>query len=193
MTVAKLGLFAGSKKKGGAHLAPKKEKQIEGSPKPQKTAETDAAAEAPHKRFRLPEINTERIKALFNKLSKPKAPKKKYRQKKLTLNETLVKIAKLIVMVLFCFAMISPLRSCVFNNDGFVGEASAEKTAVADSGVKKKDIKSRSVDMIKIEDQPCYKVEFESENNGYRYIVNAETGEIVAQAFYKIEAPETED
>lgn len=192
--MAKLGLFSAKNKKGGAHLAPKKEKQITEEPKPQETAEAQSAEKtAPQRRLRLPEVNTARMKALFNKLSKPKTQKKKYRQKKLSRNEALIKIAKLIIMVLFCFLMITPLRSCVFSSDDYVSEGAAEKTVIADSGVKKKDIKSKSTDMIKIDDQPCYKIEFESENNGYRYIVNAETGEIVAQAFYKIEVPEKQE
>lgn len=186
--------------KSGKHLAPKKESRLElmlrehlrkaTSIAPQTDAEQESEAseaEEKPKKFSLSMINAESIKAFLKRQLNPREKKKKkMRQKKLSPSQNMVKAAKLAAMLLFCFLMITPLRSCVFKNDGYVSEREAQKTAVADSGVKSKAVENMRTDMIKLDGEACYKIEFTSDVNGYRYIVNAETGEIVAQGFYSV-------
>ena len=40
--------------------------------------------------------------------------------------------------------------------------------------------------MIKLDGQMCYKVQFSGSVTDYRYIIDAETGDIIAQGFYRI-------
>lgn len=176
--MAKGGKHLVPEKKRGAHLAPKDTERKNEKLKPQAEAEENTVAKKP--------------KAGIRKLN-GKKKKAKMKQKKLSINESLIKLAKFFAMLLFCFLMITPLRSCVFKNAGYVGERQAEKIAIADSGVKSGELDSIQSDMIKLDGETCYKIEFTSDVHGYRYLVNAETGEIVAQGFFRPESPNKEN
>lgn len=188
--------------KGGKHLAEKQESRlsialrehIRKSTSVTPQAEVRKAGEEgkPKKKFKLSDINGKNIKAWLKNLLDPKRrkekkEKRKSKRKKLSLSESLVKIAKLLGMLLFCFIMITPLRSCVFNDDDYISAKQAQQTVIEDSGVKSDAVDSIESDMIKLDGETCYKIEFTSDVNGYRYLVNAETGEILAQGFFSVE------
>lgn len=136
------------------------------------------------KKFKLKPLSRESFAELLKKIAKPK-DKKKRRKRRVSLS--LSKAVNILIVLLFCFLMITPLRSCVFSDSGFVDVAVAEEMAFADSGVASNNADNLKYDMIKLGEQMYYKVEFTSGINGYKYIVNANTGEIFAQAFYQLE------
>ena len=125
-------------------------------------------------------------------MRKEKKEQRKSKRKKLTPNENLIRIAKLVGMLLFCFLMITPLRSCVFSDNDYISDKQAQQTVIEDSGVKSDAVDSIVSDMIKLDGETCYKIEFTSDVNGYRYLVNAETGEILAQGFFSVEKTDKE-
>ena len=182
---------------GGKHLAQKEESRFSRalrehirkttSTTPQAEVKPKREAKALKKKFKFSDINAENFKAWLKKRLNKSGKKQKTRQKKLTLSENLIKAAKLAGMLLFCFLMITPLRSCVFNAKDYVDEKDAQQIVIADAGVKADAVDSISTDMIKLDGDTCYKIEFTSDVNGYRYLVNAETGEIVAQGFFSVE------
>lgn len=185
ITVAKSGKHLAPKapkKKIGSHLKPAENEQNNEALEPQETdgADKKSGFENFKNGFK------KRLKRLLNRKRKPKKEKKK-----LSRNEAVTRALLILAVLLFCFFTITPLRGCVMGSGGYVGEKAAEKTAIADSGVKSSDVQDIVTDMIKLDGDTCYKIEFKSNTNGYKYIVNAETGDIVAQGFYKI--TETED
>lgn len=194
--------------KGGKHLAEKQESRLSialrehirksTSVTPQAEIRKVSGDAKPKKKLKLSDINGESIKAWLKNLLDPKRRKEKKEQrknkrKKLSLSESLVKIAKLLGVLLFCFLMITPLRSCVFSDGDYVSAKQAQQTAIADSGVKSDAVDSIVSDMIKLDGDTCYKIEFTSDVNGYRYLVNAETGEILAQGFFSVEKTDKTD
>ena len=180
------------KKKIGLHLKPAESDQNNTELEPLENAEEATEAEnTAEKKLNFDSIKARFIKGLKRLLNHKKKPKKV--KKKLTRNEAIIRGAEIFAVLLFCFLMITPLRGCVMGNNGYISEKAAEKTAIADSGVKSGDVESMFIDMIKLEGDTCYKIEFTSGVNGYKYIVNAETGDIVAQGFYTVNDTETED
>lgn len=93
-------------------------------------------------------------------------------------------IIKAILFLFVCFMLISPLKGCVLGGDGFIGAEKAQKIAIADSGVAGGKVSKLDTDMIQIDDDFCYKVQFTGSVTDYRYIIDAETGDIIAQVFY---------
>lgn len=151
--------------------------------------ETEALAQTeevqPKKRkLKIPPLNRETLEKLIEKI---KEPRKKTKRKKRKINFSLRKAIKIALILLFCFMMISPVRNCVFSGRDYVSTAVAEDMSFADSGITADKAENLTCDMIKLDQQVCYKIEFTSGINGYKYIVNANTGEIIAQAFYQIE------
>lgn len=151
--------------------------------------ETEALAQTeevqPKKRkLKIPPLNRETLEKLIEKI---KEPRKKTKRKKRKINFSLRKAIKIALILLFCFMMISPVRNCVFSGRDYVSTTVAEDMSFADSGITADKAENLTCDMIKLDQQVCYKIEFTSGINGYKYIVNANTGEIIAQAFYQIE------
>lgn len=93
-------------------------------------------------------------------------------------------IIKATLFLFVCFMLISPLKGCVLGGDGFIGAEKAQKIAIADSGVAGGKVSKLDTDMIQIDDDFCYKVQFTGSVTDYRYIIDAETGDIIAQVFY---------
>lgn len=93
----------------------------------------------------------------------------------------------MIVMLLLCIVMISPLRSCIISDSDYVGYATARETALADAGITQEKANDLSAEMIKIGDTVCYKVQFTGSVTDYRYIIDAKTGLIIGQNFYRTE------
>lgn len=148
------------------------------------TREPEEISSAPKKKLklRLPKLDRETIEKKLNKLLKPRKKRKK-RRVRMSLRKAIE-----IVLILFAFyMMISPLSYDVFTDDDYVSRDAAKEVCFADSGVAENKAEALDCDMIKLDDLVCYKVEFTSGINGYKYIVNADTGEIIAQAFYQIE------
>lgn len=94
---------------------------------------------------------------------------------------------QMIVMLLLCVVMISPLRSCIISDSDYVGYAAARETALSDAGITQEKAKDLSVEMIKIDDTVCYKVQFTGSVTDYRYIIDASSGLIIGQKFYRTE------
>lgn len=154
------------------------------APETEEAPTEEVLQEKPKKKLKLKLLSRESFAELLKKLAKPRE-KKKRRKRRVSLS--LSKAVNILIVLLFCFLMITPLRSCVFSDSGFVDVAVAEEMAFADSGVAANNADNLKHDMIKLGEQMFYKVEFTSGINGYKYIVNANTGEIFAQAFYQLE------
>ena len=139
---------------------------------------------APKKKLRLtlPKLDRETIEKQLNKLLKPHKKRKKRK-----IRISLRKAIEIILILFVCFMMISPLSYNVFSDEDFVSSDVAKEMSFADSGVAENKAEGLKCDMIKLGDLVCYKLEFTSGTNGYKYIVNADSGEIIAQAFYQIE------
>ena len=76
-----------------------------------------------------------------------------------------------LVMLAFCFVMISPLRGCVMQED-YIGTAAAQKMALRDAKVSADAAKNIVAGM-------CYKVDFTADDADYSYIISADTGKII--------------
>lgn len=96
-------------------------------------------------------------------------------------------VAKAIVFLLICFIMISPLKSCVFTDGDYIGRAAAQKIALDDAGIISDTAKDMQTEMVKLDDGYYYKVQFTGSVTDYRYIIDADSGEILARAFYHIQ------
>lgn len=95
---------------------------------------------------------------------------------------------QMVIMLLLCLVMISPLRSCIISDADYIGVAAARETALADAGLAQDKAKDLSAEMIKIGDTVCYKVQFTGSVTDYRYIIDAETGIILGQSFYRTDS-----
>ena len=98
---------------------------------------------------------------------------------------------QMIIMLLLCVFMISPLRGCIISGGDFIGYAAAQEIALGDAGIAQDKANDVSAEMIKLDGQMYYKVQFSGSVTDYRYIIDAETGDILAQSFYR--TGETED
>ncbi len=94
---------------------------------------------------------------------------------------------QMIAMLLLCIVMISPLRSCIISDSDYVGYAAARETAFSDAGLTQEKAKDVSTEMIKLGDTVCYKVQFTGSVTEYRYIIDATSGLIIGQTFYRTE------
>lgn len=92
---------------------------------------------------------------------------------------------QMIVMLLLCVFMISPLRGCIISGGDFIGYAAAQEIALGDAGIAQDKANDVSAEMIKLDGQMYYKVQFSGSVTDYRYIIDAETGDILAQSFYR--------
>ena len=92
----------------------------------------------------------------------------------------------MLIMLLLCVFMISPIRGCHITDSGFIGYAAAQEIAFGDAGISQDKANDVSAEMIKLDGQMCYKVQFSGSVTDYRYIIDAETGDILAQGFYRI-------
>ena len=93
---------------------------------------------------------------------------------------------QMIIMLLLCVFMISPLRGCIISGGDFIGYAAAQEIALGDAGIAQDKANDVSAEMIKLDGQMYYKVQFSGSVTDYRYIIDAETGDILAQGFYRI-------
>ncbi len=94
---------------------------------------------------------------------------------------------QMVIMLLLCIIMISPLRSCIISDSDYVGYAAARETALSDAGISEEKAKDLSAEMIKIGDTVCYKVQFTGSVTDYKYIIDASSGLIIGQTFYRTE------
>lgn len=92
---------------------------------------------------------------------------------------------QVLIMLLLCLLMISPLRGCIISNGGFIGYSAAQEIAFGDAGISQDKASDLSTEMIKLDGQMCYKVQFSGSVTDYRYIIDAESGDILAQFFYR--------
>lgn len=164
------------------------EPEVQELPEAEEVSEELAVTEIgkkPKKKIKLnlPPLNRETIEKLVEKLKESREKKKKKRR----VNISLRKAIEIVLILLVCFMMTSPLSYSVFSGKDYVSKAVAQEMSFADSGVSSDKAEGLRCDMIKLDDRVCYKVEFTSGINGYKYIVNADTGEIIAQAFYQLE------
>ena len=94
---------------------------------------------------------------------------------------------QMVIMLLLCIVMISPLRSCIISDSDYVGYAAARETAFSDAGITQDKARDVSTEMIKLGDTVCYKVQFTGSVTDYRYIIDAHSGLIIGQSFYRTE------
>ncbi len=92
-----------------------------------------------------------------------------------------------LVFVLFCLVMVSPIRGCKLSGDDYIGHSAAQKIAVEDAGIPFEKARDMQSDMIKLDGEFYYKVQFTGSVTDYRYIIDAETGEILTQVFYRLD------
>ena len=172
-------------KLGGISFKKKNTPAEEQMPEPQEIEETSSE---PKKQFRLalPKLDRETIEKKLNKLLNAHKKRKKRRIK-----VSLRKAIEIVLILFACFMMMSPLSYCVLTDGDYVSRDAAKEMSFADSGVAENKAEGLKCDMIKLGDLVCYKLEFTSGTNGYKYIVNADSGEIIAQAFYQIEKEES--
>lgn len=96
----------------------------------------------------------------------------------------------MIVMLILCIFMISPLRGCTLSDGDFIGYSAAQEIAFGDAGIVQEKANDVSVEMINLNGQMCYKVQFSGSVTDYRYIIDADTGDILGQGFYRMERTE---
>lgn len=99
-------------------------------------------------------------------------------------------IARAVIFLLLCILMISPLKSCVLTDGDYIGAGAAKQIALDDAGIMPDKASDVSADMVKIDDDYYYKVQFTGSVTDYRYIIDADSGEIIAQAFYHLDGEE---
>ena len=150
-----------AQKHGGSHLSEKSKQQTE--------------------KRRLPKLSLPQIRPEKAEAKQTKARVGKKRRKK---RSTRKGRAAAIVMSIFCLLTVSPLRGCIISDGDYIGRGKAQEIALSDSGIVSEKASDMSVDMIKISDHVCYKVQFKGAVTDYRYIIDAETGNIVTQTFY---------
>lgn len=95
-----------------------------------------------------------------------------------------------IALGVLCLVMVSPLRGCILSEGDYIGRDGAREIALSDSGIVSEKAEEMSVDMIKISDRVCYKVQFKGAVTEYRYIIDAENGSIITQTFYRLDTEE---
>lgn len=96
-------------------------------------------------------------------------------------------ILRAVVFFLLCFFMLSPVRGCILSDGDYIGRAKAQSIAADDAGIPQDKVRDMHSDMIKIDDKVYYKVQFTGSVTDYRYIIDAETGEILTQVFYRLD------
>lgn len=108
-------------------------------------------------------------------------PKRRKRHKKRAVGgvKLLALIISVLAMLAFCVVMASPLGSCTMTEADYIGKAAAQKIAFSDARVSADSAKNVSVDMIKLDDGMCYKIDFSDDNADYSYILSADSGKIV--------------
>lgn len=104
--------------------------------------------------------------------------RRRHRRRRVSGAKLITLTVSVIVMLAFCVIMISPLRGCVMQDD-YIGKAAAEKVAFNDAGVSSDEAENVSADMIKLDDNMCYKVDFTANKTEYSYIISADTGKII--------------
>lgn len=96
-------------------------------------------------------------------------------------------IPTIVILLLFCVFMISPLRGCVLGDEGYIGSDAALELAISDSGIIAERAQDQSCKMVMIDGKACYKIEFSGSVAQYRYILDAQTGEIIREAVKSLE------
>lgn len=99
-------------------------------------------------------------------------------------------VLRAVLFLLLCILMISPLKSCVLTDGDYIGANAAKQIALDDAGIMPDKASDVSADMVKIDDEYYYKVQFTGSVTDYRYIIDADSGEIIAQAFYHLDGEE---
>lgn len=89
---------------------------------------------------------------------------------------------KIIILLLLCVLMLSPLRSCMLFGGDYIGRDEAKKIVMLDARVDADKAEDISAEVIKLDEQPCYKIEFTCADKTYSYIVAADDGRIIASS-----------
>jgi len=114
----------------------------------------------------------------------------KRRKSKLRLHITLANVIRTVLILAVFVLMITPLQSCMLNDDDYIGTSAAKKAAIADVGLNNTKISDVQTELIKLDGEACYKVHFKTDSKDYRFIVDADSGEIIARAFKEIKTEE---
>lgn len=89
---------------------------------------------------------------------------------------------KIIILLLLCVLMLSPLKSCMLLGGDYIGRDEAKKIVMLDARIDSDKLEEVSTEVIKLDEQPCYRIEFSFEGKDYSYIVAADNGRIVASS-----------
>ena len=100
-------------------------------------------------------------------------PKRSPRQKAMLL-------LRIGLVLIFCFLMITPLRSCSLAHRGYIGESAAQTIAFGNAGIVSADAGDVSADLVRVDGRYCYKIDFGTESHTFSYIIDAASGSIIA-------------
>lgn len=89
---------------------------------------------------------------------------------------------KIVILLLLCVLMLSPLRSCMLLGGDYIGRDEAKKIVMLDARIDADKAEDISTEVIKLDEQPCYRIEFTCADKDYSYIVAADNGKIVASS-----------
>ena len=113
------------------------------------------------------------------KRSEPKRRKRHRRHRKLSGVKLVTLGISVLVMLAFCVVMVSPLRGCTVSDGDFIKKTAAQKTAFDNAGVSADSAENVTIDMIKLDEGMCYKINFSHGDADYSYIVSADSGKII--------------
>lgn len=87
---------------------------------------------------------------------------------------------KILILLVFCIVMLSPLKSCVISDKEYIGREKAQELVLQDARVQEKKAEGLTTDMIELDGRSCYKIEFNKDEKEYKYIITADDGSIIA-------------
>lgn len=125
---------------------------------------------------RQEEVQAEEVE---EKRSEPKRRKRHRRRRKISGVKLVTLGISVLVMLAFCVVMVSPLRGCTVSDGDFIKKTAAQKTAFDNAGVSADSAENVTIDMIKLDEGMCYKINFSHGDADYSYIVSADSGKII--------------
>ena len=121
-----------------------------------------------------------RIKAAVERFLTPKSSGRHQKAPEVTRKQMLGIGLRAIIVLAFCVLLISPLRSCVFTDLEYIGDYAAQRAAIAAAAVPEESVGSLRSDMILLDGRYCYRVDFTDGTQSFSYIIDAESGAVVA-------------
>jgi len=101
---------------------------------------------------------------------------------KLSPRQRALALLRIALALVFCFLMITPIRSCSLARRGYIGESAAQTIAFSSVNVASSSVESVSSDLVRIDGRYCYKVDFTARYAEYSCIIDASSGNIIASS-----------